>query len=434
MLFGRSARGVLGRAPVAGRLLAAALLACSLLLASSPGRAAAETAAPGDPYRMIVMLQIRMPRGEVTCTGFMVGPHTVATAAHCLYNKDMGGWASSAFVTPGLDGVKAPFATVWATSFTVSPSWVQTQDLDADYAAITLPTDAIGHATGWFELASPSDFQLSRGTFQTAGYGVTAQYGTLWRMPEPQPLIHYDEDFLAYVWGTSSGESGAPIFETGADGQVRAVGLLKGAYGRSNARVEFALRMDATMIEFYRKQTALPVAAPVTQSIPTMFTAEAGASVRVTSPATRVNTETVLQASADQVRWATVAAQRTDERGVATYTITPTETRYYRVVVQGVGTGRVGRGYVATAPAEVSAFAGTPRYAATRTAFAVFLGGTTDDLARALRTAGAAAAWVQDEHGDWHVFVPGVGFLNDDFERAFPQGLGGATSMTLVAA
>ena len=135
------------------------------------------------------------------------------------------------------------------------------------------------------------------------------------------------------------------------------------------------------------------------------------------------------------MRWINVAAQQTDERGIATYTITPTETRYYRVVVRGVGTGRVGRGYV-TAPsaAEVSAFASIPRYATTRTAFAVYLGGTTEDLARALRTAGAAAAWVQDEHGDWHVFVPGVGFLNDDFERAFPQGLSDVTSMTLVAA
>ena len=219
MLLGRSIRSARQAAPaIAGRLLVALLLALTLIVATSSRRASAEpiAATPPDPVGMIVMLQVRMPRGEVTCTGFMVGPHTVATAAHCLYNNEMGGWASSAFVTPGIDGLTAPYATVWATSFTVSPNWVGTQEMDGDYAAINLPTDALGAATGWFEMASPSDFELSTGQYETAGYGTTLQYGTLWRMPRPQPLLDYDEDFLAYVWGTSSGESGAPIFQTSA--------------------------------------------------------------------------------------------------------------------------------------------------------------------------------------------------------------------------
>ena len=429
--------GLVQRAPaVGGRVLAVLLLALTLVVVATPRSASAETGA-ADPYGMIVMLQVRMPRGEVTCTGFMVGPHTVATAAHCLYNRDMGGWASSAFVTPGIDGLTAPFSTTWATSFTVSPNWIDTQDLDADYGAITLGSDAIGNATGWFDLSTASDYQLGNGLYETAGYGTSLQYGTLWKMPGPKPLVDYDEDFLTYVWGTSAGESGAPIFYRDSENRYRAVGLLKGAFGRSASRLEFAVRVNGAIIDFYREQMARPAAAPVEQAIPTMFSAAAGASVKVTSPVTRTNSESVLQESRDQVTWTTIATQRTDARGVATYVIQPIGTRYYRVVVRGVGTGRVGRGVVTTA----NMFAGTPgnfatspTYGTSRTALAVFLGGTTDQLAGALAAAGASAAWVQDAQGAWHVYALDAGFINDPFKAAFPEGIRPSTPMTLVAA
>ncbi len=440
MLRGQQLRQWAGNAPaIAGRLAAVGLVSLALLLSSGPQRANAEAAVtPADPYGMIVMLQIRMPRGEMTCTGFMVGSHTVATAAHCLFNNDMGGWATGAFVTPGIDGLVAPYATVWSTSFTVSPNWVETQELDGDYGAINLPTDGLGVATGWFELSSPTDYQLSTGTYETAGYGTSIQYGTLWRMAKPQPLADYDADFMAYVWGTTSGESGAPIFASGPDGRYRAVGLLKGSYGRENSRVEFGLRMNDEILGFYRDQIVRPAAPSAAASIPTMFTAEPGSSVRVTSPITRINAESVLQSSTDQVRWSTIATQRTDGRGVASYVINPTETRYYRVVVRGVGPGRVGRGYVAMATASFAGVRGTfsapPIYSESRVALTVFQGGSAEQLTEALRIAGANAAWVQDVDGVWHVFAPGAGVLNEGFLRTFPNGFDSPMSMTLIAA
>lgn len=431
------ARGV--RLPVlAGRALVAMLLAIAILVVARPEGAAAQTATT-QPQGMIALLQIRLPKGDVTCTGFLVGPHTVATAAHCLYSKEYGGWATSAFVTPGIDGLNAPFGTEYATAFAVSPTWISTQDLTADYAAITLSSNTVGNATGWFDLAVPSDRQLSGGTFSTAGYGTTAQYGTLWQMPKPQPLVDFDADFLAYQWGTSTGESGAAIFEPEpTNGRFRAVGVLKGAFGPRTERTEFALRMTTAMLEFYRAQLAKPTAPGVEQTIPTMFTSPAGVPVRVTSPVTRVNAPSALQSSVDQVLWSTIATEPTDARGVASYSITPADTRFYRVVVQGVGTGRVGRGYVTSDTAPTAAGRGTfssrPVYASSRVAFAVFQGGTHTELATALRGANASAAWVQNMQGEWFLYAVDAGFLNDTFLKAFPTGFASATSMTLVTA
>lgn len=41
------------------------------------------------------------PRG---CTGFFIGPHTVITNGHCLYNKEIEKFVVSVEVVPGLNG------------------------------------------------------------------------------------------------------------------------------------------------------------------------------------------------------------------------------------------------------------------------------------------------------------------------------------------
>jgi len=437
MLDGRSVRSRWERVPgIAGRLVALALLSLALLATTAPRTATAETpsARGGEASDMIVLLQIRLPRGRMDCTGFMVGPHTVATAAHCLYNPELGGLATHAVVTPGLDGVHAPFAAVESTSFTVNRTWVDTQDITADYGAVTLDTDAVGNATGWFALRAPSDFELSTGRFQTAGYSVT-RFGKLWRMPEPDALLDHSETFLRYQWGTSPGESGAPIFHRTARG-YDAVGVLKGAYTSDADRVELAVRMDSRLIDFYRLLVAAPLA-PVTieeRQIPTMFSAGEGTEVDVSSPVTRADTDSALQTSNDQIRWTTVAEARTNEDGVATYRIRPSRTTFYRVVVDGIGTGRVSRGYVTPSGAGSGAtgsFATPPSFDGSRVTMAVFQGGTVEQLSAAVVDAGASVALVPDANGVPRLYLPGGGSLNDAFHEAFPAGIPPATSVTL---
>lgn len=421
--------------PIAGRLIAALLVAAALLATSAPRHAAANAA---PPEGMIVLLQIRTARSDLTCTGFMVGPHTVATAAHCLYNPEFGGWATSAYLTPGIDGIDAPLGTVFSTAFAVAPGWLEGQPPAADYGAITLSSDALGEATGWFDLWPAPDLYLTSARFSTAGYGSSVLNGTVWRMERPLPFSEIGRQFLYYQWGTSTGESGAPLFDRAADGRYRALGLVKGAFVTGGSKIEFAMRVTDEVRAFYAEQRARPVATAPASTVPTMFTTDPGTAVRVTSPATRPNAASVLQSSADQVRWTTIASATTDASGVAAYTVRPQESRYYRLVVLGVGTGRVGRGLVsgsalpeAAAPG-ASAFAAPPAYSASRLALVIYRGGSVGELDTALNAARARAAWVQDERGAWQLYIVGGGSVNDPFRAAFPQGFGGATAMMLV--
>lgn len=430
----------------AGRLLIALTAALALLLLS-PLVASAD--APTRPYTMIAHLQVHMPKGDGTCTGFMIGPHTVATAAHCVYVEDRGGWATSILITPGLDGLNAPYATLRATAFAVSAKWIGTESPVDDYAAITLDTNALGNATGWFDLVTLTPSEVATGMFAMAGYGSNVPFATLWRMPNPKTITDSSSGLLAYQWGTAPGDSGAPIFSPTGGERYRAVAIHHGALrNREGERVEYGPRVTAAMLDFYGAELNRSVSPAAQLSSSMIFMTPSGTRVGIPSPRfgpTHAGKTTVLQHSGDLINWTTIASATIDAAGEVSYTVTPTETRTYRLVVQGIGTVRLGRGMVTggsvatpgATPAAGSAAGGraftpTPTYSSTRVALAVFPGGTAAQLEGALTTAGASTAWVQDAQGTWLLYVVGGGFLNDAFARGYPQGFERATPMTLV--
>jgi V8-like Glu-specific endopeptidase len=47
------------------------------------------------PWRRYCALRITFPKGVFRGTGFLIGPRAVATAGHCVYMHDQGGWARS---------------------------------------------------------------------------------------------------------------------------------------------------------------------------------------------------------------------------------------------------------------------------------------------------------------------------------------------------
>jgi glutamyl endopeptidase len=157
------------------------------------------------------------------CTGWLIGPNTVATAGHCVYGDS--GWATNVTVYPGRDGSYTPYGSCgYSTLYTVN-GWVNDRNPEYDYGAIKLNC-SIGDSTGWFGFRWQSaslNYQFS----YISGYPGDKPYGTQWRSDDyvrstATRRIYYAND-------TYGGHSGSPVWNDGAN--CSPCGIAIHAYG-----------------------------------------------------------------------------------------------------------------------------------------------------------------------------------------------------------
>ncbi|MBN2909999.1 serine protease [Polycladomyces sp. WAk] len=159
------------------------------------------------PYSAVVKIETDV--GE--CTGWLIGPHTVATAGHCVFDPDLKRWVSWARVYPGKNGSTNPFGVAYATGFRSVVGWTQDLNHEYDYGAIQLDRD-IGYQTGWFGYRWQS-WSYSGEAETIVGYPGSKDNGTtMWKHTDK---IWDDSDTkLYYKNDTSKGQSGAPVWQT----------------------------------------------------------------------------------------------------------------------------------------------------------------------------------------------------------------------------
>jgi V8-like Glu-specific endopeptidase len=164
------------------------------------------------PWRMICALEMVGPAGQqLIGTGWFIGPRTLMTAGHCVFDPDeLGGWARQITITPGRNGDRRPFPSAVSTSFSTTDRWLEAQDADFDYAAIHLDTD-VGTPIGAFGVAVLPDAELTDRMLNVSGYPLdpgngTEQYFHANRVKALTPRrIFYDIDTLG-------GQSGSPVW------------------------------------------------------------------------------------------------------------------------------------------------------------------------------------------------------------------------------
>jgi V8-like Glu-specific endopeptidase len=189
------------------------------------------------PWQSVVFVVSTFPDGTVaTGSGAMVGPNDVMTAAHVVYDAAHGGAASSVTVTPGFDPdpFEAPYGTVAAAGWHFFTDF----DPDADGQIFTgnggagyagtehdvalLDLDlALGYHTGWMGLDPYFEGGYVNLTGHPGHYGnnMMNEFGYVQQSPVDASL---DTSRLE-IW---PGNSGGPLWYTGADGMPYVVGVV----------------------------------------------------------------------------------------------------------------------------------------------------------------------------------------------------------------
>lgn len=179
----------------------------------------AVTATTNYPYSAFVRLLATFPNGvQGTCTGTMVSPSTVLTAAHCVYSHQHG-WPARVQAAPGQWSNTAPFGVIEASAVAAHRAFVTMGDQSFDIGVVQLDGSDVGYDTGWLGVAAESDQALRNGEITVVGYPGDRDQGMV-MYQQSGTVLDVAAEIVAYEMDSYRGMSGGPVFRQTAGGAV----------------------------------------------------------------------------------------------------------------------------------------------------------------------------------------------------------------------
>ncbi len=177
-----------------------------------------------SPWKKIAALRIQAKNGKTFVgTAWFISATVLATAGHCLFMHDEGGWPLQIEVIPALNGLERPFNSAFATRFESSNGWVNDRNSDYDYGVIILD-QPISESIGWFSVAAAPDEYLKSNIANISGYPIDRDRATR-QYYHARNIIRASSRRIYYEIDTYGGQSGAAIWMNLGEGDRVAIGI-----------------------------------------------------------------------------------------------------------------------------------------------------------------------------------------------------------------
>ncbi len=201
----------------------------------------------GVPWNRICHLRIKpaVGSGFFQGTGFLIGRRTIATAGHCVFMHDYGGWPQEIEVSPGRDGTVLPVPMAKATSFSSVQGWTVGKKRICDYGVIIMPQ-------GW-SMPQPTAFAygvLADGVIQgaklnLAGYPADkTPRRTMWY--HGRKGAKATKNVIYYTNDSFGGQSGSPVW-VNRNGKRTVVGFHTNGGANANSATRITRQVFANL-------------------------------------------------------------------------------------------------------------------------------------------------------------------------------------------